>query len=386
MLLASESSLIVLQQLHNCRIACRRTFRNAKWPPFWQPTGPQGLHSYALRTLWALVPLPLSAPAIVNAHEARAFAAWRTFQDALHDAQRGDRAFRLLTEAEHRRLRDFARLHQHTHNHVAGDAAEQGADQTAASGCAVTANDGVSNTAPAGGELRRAGAENLQLAWGCEGPVHAFDGTERRDVPADGAAVGKRRDDGGRDGSAAKDVAAVPASNGYAAKTNGHSAAIGHATHGSNSSLNSDNSGKENGCVIESINHGKSAAQQQPEDANGKQQVINDHTISIADDGAAASAQVSAPTAAHPGPPDSSDSNSNFPAVVGNAWHWCEDWFAGLPSNRGVHPLYEDFSTPCYDGQHAMIMGGSFASTGDEASRCRFFNLPILSYNRCDSA
>jgi putative 4-mercaptohistidine N1-methyltranferase len=33
-----------------------------------------------------------------------------------------------------------------------------------------------------------------------------------------------------------------------------------------------------------------------------------------------------------------------------------------------VHPYYDDFSTPCYDGQHQMILGGSWISCGDEAS------------------
>jgi hypothetical protein len=33
-----------------------------------------------------------------------------------------------------------------------------------------------------------------------------------------------------------------------------------------------------------------------------------------------------------------------------------------------VHPYYEDFSTPCFDGLHNVIMGGSFISTGNEAS------------------
>ena len=28
----------------------------------------------------------------------------------------------------------------------------------------------------------------------------------------------------------------------------------------------------------------------------------------------------------------------------------------------------QDFSTPCFDGKHSMIVGGSFMSTGDEAS------------------
>lgn len=33
-----------------------------------------------------------------------------------------------------------------------------------------------------------------------------------------------------------------------------------------------------------------------------------------------------------------------------------------------IHPYYEDFSTPCFDGLHNVIMGGSFISTGNEAS------------------
>jgi putative 4-mercaptohistidine N1-methyltranferase len=33
-----------------------------------------------------------------------------------------------------------------------------------------------------------------------------------------------------------------------------------------------------------------------------------------------------------------------------------------------VHHVYDDFSTPCFDGKHSMIVGGSFISTGDEAS------------------
>lgn len=51
----------------------------------------------------------------------------------------------------------------------------------------------------------------------------------------------------------------------------------------------------------------------------------------------------------------------------GNVWQWCEDDFAALPGFR-VDPLYDDFSTPCFDGQHTVIHGGSFASTGNEAS------------------
>lgn len=53
--------------------------------------------------------------------------------------------------------------------------------------------------------------------------------------------------------------------------------------------------------------------------------------------------------------------------LTGNVWDWCEDDFHALDQFR-VHPYYDDFSTPCFDGEHSMILGGSFASTGDEAS------------------
>ncbi|HEU5048449.1 MAG TPA: 5-histidylcysteine sulfoxide synthase [Rickettsiales bacterium] len=57
---------------------------------------------------------------------------------------------------------------------------------------------------------------------------------------------------------------------------------------------------------------------------------------------------------------------AGFFDVFGNVWQWLEDHFHPLSGGK-VHPLYTDFSDPCYDGEHQMIMGGSFASTGDEA-------------------
>ncbi len=53
--------------------------------------------------------------------------------------------------------------------------------------------------------------------------------------------------------------------------------------------------------------------------------------------------------------------------VAGNVWDWCEDDFHPLDGFK-VHPFYDDFSTPCFDGEHSMILGGSFMSTGDKAS------------------
>lgn len=45
----------------------------------------------------------------------------------------------------------------------------------------------------------------------------------------------------------------------------------------------------------------------------------------------------------------------------------CEDHFAALPGFK-IHQYYDDFSTPCFDGEHNVIMGGSFASSGDLSS------------------
>lgn len=67
-------------------------------------------------------------------------------------------------------------------------------------------------------------------------------------------------------------------------------------------------------------------------------------------------------------PVDALSSNDRgFHDTMGNVWQWCEDSFHPL-RNFKIHPYYTDFSTPCFDGEHQMILGGSFVSTGDEAS------------------
>lgn len=60
-------------------------------------------------------------------------------------------------------------------------------------------------------------------------------------------------------------------------------------------------------------------------------------------------------------------SQAGFYDVFGNVWQWCEDHFAALPGFK-AHAFYDDFSAPCFDGKHHVIMGGSFMSTGDEAT------------------
>ncbi|HWU42367.1 MAG TPA: 5-histidylcysteine sulfoxide synthase, partial [Bdellovibrio sp.] len=59
--------------------------------------------------------------------------------------------------------------------------------------------------------------------------------------------------------------------------------------------------------------------------------------------------------------------------LFGNVWQWAEDQFNPLEGFQ-VHPLYDDFSTPCFDGKHQMILGGSFISCGHEASKWARFH------------
>ena len=52
--------------------------------------------------------------------------------------------------------------------------------------------------------------------------------------------------------------------------------------------------------------------------------------------------------------------------IIGNVWQWTEtptDALAGYE----VHPAYDDFSTPTFDGKHNLIKGGCWISTGNYA-------------------
>jgi 5-histidylcysteine sulfoxide synthase/putative 4-mercaptohistidine N1-methyltranferase len=51
--------------------------------------------------------------------------------------------------------------------------------------------------------------------------------------------------------------------------------------------------------------------------------------------------------------------------VVGNVWQWCETPIYGFEGFE-IHPFYDDFSVPTFDGRHNIIKGGSFISTGNE--------------------
>lgn len=52
--------------------------------------------------------------------------------------------------------------------------------------------------------------------------------------------------------------------------------------------------------------------------------------------------------------------------VTGNVWQWTETPIYPL-SGFAVHPLYDDFTTPTFDGRHNLLKGGSWISCGNEA-------------------
>jgi 5-histidylcysteine sulfoxide synthase/putative 4-mercaptohistidine N1-methyltranferase len=58
----------------------------------------------------------------------------------------------------------------------------------------------------------------------------------------------------------------------------------------------------------------------------------------------------------------------DFYDVIGNVWQWTETPiypFHGF----AIHPWYDDFSTPTFDTRHNLMKGGSWISTGNEATR-----------------
>jgi len=50
--------------------------------------------------------------------------------------------------------------------------------------------------------------------------------------------------------------------------------------------------------------------------------------------------------------------------VVGNVWQWSRTPMRALSGFR-VHQAYDDFSTPTFDEKHALILGSSWASSGN---------------------
>ena len=62
----------------------------------------------------------------------------------------------------------------------------------------------------------------------------------------------------------------------------------------------------------------------------------------------------------------------DFYDIIGNVWQWTETPINGFDGFE-FHPYFFYFSTPTFDTQHNLIKGGSWISTGNEATRdCRY--------------
>ena len=57
-----------------------------------------------------------------------------------------------------------------------------------------------------------------------------------------------------------------------------------------------------------------------------------------------------------------------FCDIIGNVWQWTETPISGFDGFE-IHPYYDDFSTPTFDTLHNLFKGGSWISTGNEATK-----------------
>lgn len=58
--------------------------------------------------------------------------------------------------------------------------------------------------------------------------------------------------------------------------------------------------------------------------------------------------------------------HDGFHDVIGNVWQWTESAIDGFDGFE-VHPMYDDFSAPTFDGKHHLFKGGCWISTGNYA-------------------
>lgn len=59
---------------------------------------------------------------------------------------------------------------------------------------------------------------------------------------------------------------------------------------------------------------------------------------------------------------------NDFYDVKGNVWQWSITPIYPFPGFE-THPIYDDFTTPTFDNEHALIKGNSFISLGNETNK-----------------
>ena len=67
-----------------------------------------------------------------------------------------------------------------------------------------------------------------------------------------------------------------------------------------------------------------------------------------------------------PCPVDRHEFHDGLHDVIGNVWQWTETAIDGFDGFE-VHPTYDDFSAPTFDGKHHIFKGGCWISTGNYA-------------------
>jgi 5-histidylcysteine sulfoxide synthase/putative 4-mercaptohistidine N1-methyltranferase len=60
--------------------------------------------------------------------------------------------------------------------------------------------------------------------------------------------------------------------------------------------------------------------------------------------------------------------HGDFYDLIGNVWQWSRTPIYPLDGFK-VHPIYDDFTVPTFDGQHNLINGGSWISCGNLATQ-----------------
>ena len=91
-----------------------------------------------------------------------------------------------------------------------------------------------------------------------------------------------------------------------------------------------------------------------------------------------------------PCPVDRHEFHDGFFDLIGNVWQWTETPIDGY-NGFEVHPTYDDFSAPTFDGKHNLFKGGCWISTGNYAIkdaryafRRHFFQYSGLRYVEAD--
>jgi len=66
--------------------------------------------------------------------------------------------------------------------------------------------------------------------------------------------------------------------------------------------------------------------------------------------------------------PVDSYKHDNFYDIIGNVWQWSRTPIYPFEGFK-VHPIYDDFTVPTFDGKHNLINGGSWISCGNLATQ-----------------